>query len=255
MGCMQSSNGTKSAYVTKAPKSEYDLRITAGLKKYQNTLTTGTIPKSERVKSFNQVLTRSHRIRKSLVHIKSVFARFDVDKSNSIDHGELTEALKILGNDVCAEDVEKVFHEADIYDNNKLSQKEFIICLVLGYVLGHLKLSNATVKEPTKEAEVPMEEAGEDGYEGHAQELKWAFAQIIGTYLLFDEDASGDLSRDEVMNQLHNKTGVFADKGAQQMMSEERWKELDWDGDGTITFREFAWAFQSWISLDAEDED
>ena len=31
---------------------------------------------------------------------------------------------------------------------------------------------------------------------------------MIGAYLLFDVDASGDLSRDEVMNQLHNKTGM-----------------------------------------------
>ena len=63
-----------------------------------------------------------------------------------------------------------------------------------------------------------------------------------------DEDASGDLSREEVLAQLRAKKGVFSDSSAVAMMSEARWKELDWDGDGHITFREFVWAFQSWIS-------
>ena len=66
-------------------------------------------------------------------------------------------------------------------------------------------------------------------------------------------DASGDLSRDEVMKQLSNKTGVFADAAAASMLSEDRWKELDWDGDGEITFKEFIWAFQGWITTDTDE--
>ena len=243
----------------KYKQNPFDLKITAALQKYK--LTIESIPKSERVKSFNQVLTRSGKIRKSLTHVKTVFKRFDADESNSIDHAELTEALKVLGNDVSDEDVQKVFHEADIYDNNKLSQKEFIVCLVLGYVLGHLKLSAEDEKEESKadaatESGVDGVDGGgvskEDAFDGQSGKLKCAFNNMIGTYLLFDVDASGDLSREEVMAQLHKKEGVFADSAARSMMSEERWNELDCDGDGQISFREFIWAFQSWISLDGE---
>ena len=56
------------------------------------------------------------------------------------------------------------------------------------------------------------------------------------------------------MRQLQAKTGVFADASAAQILSEDRWKELDWDGDGQISFREFIWAFQSWISNDGEGD-
>ena len=213
-----------------------------------------------------------------------MFQRFDVDNSNSIDHGELTQALKLLGNaEVSEEDTKAVFHEADVYENGHLSEKEFIVCLILGYILGHLKI---TKEEESKEG------GEEDAYEGKGQELRWAFNNMIGAYLLFDVDASGDLSRDEVMNQLHNKTGmwlcfvycflvcflcgsiiiitdnsffslffffcctgVFADAAVASMLSEDRWRELDWDGDGIISFREFIWAFQSWISLDGEHDE
>ena len=131
-----------------------------------------------------------------------MFQRFDVDNSNSIDHGELTQALKLLGNaEVSEEDTKAVFHEADVYENGLLSEKEFIVCLILGYILGHLKI--------TKEEEESKEGGEEDAYEGKGQELRWAFNNMIGAYLLFDVDASGDLSRDEVMNQLHNKTGMW----------------------------------------------
>ncbi len=242
---------TKSRYV-----SPFDVRVTTALQAYKARVDAANLPRSERVGSFNHVLLRSARIRKALDHVKSVFKLHDVDSSDSIEYAELTEALKALGSEVSPGDAEKVFHQADMYDNNKLSLKEFIVCLLLGYVLGYLKLGDGSNNEASKEEgggnnEASKEEGGDDdGFQGHAKELRWAFNNIIGAYLLFDVDASGDLSRDEVMAQLQAKTGVFADAAAQSLMTAERWAELDWDQDGQISFREFIWAFQSWISVD-----
>ena len=61
------------------------------------------------------------------------------------------EALKALGSEVSPGDAEKVFHQADMYDNNKLSLKEFIVCLLLGYVLGYLTLGDGGNNEASKE--------------------------------------------------------------------------------------------------------
>jgi hypothetical protein len=169
-----------------APKSEFDNRMTLALQRYQ--AKASDIPKSERVSSFNQVLLRSGRIVSALDAVRQVFKKFDVDNSNSMDHGELTEALKVLGNDVSEEDAKKVFHEADLYDNNKLSEKEFVVCLLLGYVLGDLKLGNN--EETTEEASEGIERKNTEAFFGHAKELQWAFNNIIGTYLLFGECVS-----------------------------------------------------------------
>ena len=238
------STPTKSRYV-----SPFDVRVTSALQAFKARIDAANLPRSERVCSFNHVLLRAGRIRAALDHVKAVFSTYDVDHSDSIDRGELTEALKVLGSEVSPEDTEKVFHQSDMYDNNKLSLKEFVVCLMLGYVLGHLQLSgvaedSGAAPAANNEASIEASKEGDDdddAFQGHAEELRWAFNNIIGAYLLFDVDASGDLSRDEVLKQLQAKTGVFADAAAQNLMTEERWKELDWDDDGQISFREFIW--------------
>ena len=272
--------GTTAAAAPGPPKvkSEFDLRVTAALKRFQETSKDKS--KSEQVSSFNQVLLRSGRITKALNALRDVFKKFDADESGSIDHEELGSALEVLGNKMSKEELKNVFHEADIYNNNKLSEKEFTVCLLLGYILDDLKLTTETVVEPDAADDGAADGAaggegggggGGDGdgdgggmkverkktanFYGHAKELQWAFNNITGCYLLFDVDASGDLSRDEVMGQLKAKKGVFADAAAAQVLSEERWKELDWDGDGEITFREFIWAFQGWIATEEDDEE
>ena len=171
---------------TSAPKSEFDKRMTMALQRYKEK--SKDIPKSERVSSFNQVLLRSQRIVKALDAVRQVFKKFDVDNSNSMDYGELTSALKVLGNDVSDEDAEKVFHEADLYDNNKLSEKEFIVCLLLGYVLGDLKLGNDEADgddNAKSDGKAGIDRKNTGSFYGHTKELQWAFNNIIGTYLLF----------------------------------------------------------------------
>jgi hypothetical protein len=32
-------------------------------------------------------------------------------------------------------------------------------------------------------------------------------------------------------------------------------EEMDWDKNGTVTFKEFLFAFTGWVGLDNEDED
>ena len=118
-GPRASSSTTTSKY--KAPtRSEFDMRVAAALKQYKATV--ADLPKAQRVKSFNQVILRAGKIHRGFDVIKRVFRRFDADESDSIDHGELVRALNVLsGQKVTSEEAQKVFHEADLYDNNMLS--------------------------------------------------------------------------------------------------------------------------------------
>ena len=229
-------------------KSAFDLRIVNALQRFKQGESKRS--KKDRVASFNQVIMRFPRIRQALKHVEEVFQQFDADASGAIDHSELQQALAVLGSDVSEEEVQTVFHEADIYENGQLSLKEFVVCLALGYVLGDLKL-NETVEAQKASDEIKQTASG---YFGHAQELESAFNTIIGTYLLFDGDASGDLDREEVMRQMASREGVFASQSAASFLSNARWQELDWDGDGQITVREFIWAFQTWIADDGDDD-
>mmetsp|Transcript_11043 Transcript_11043/g.20478 ORF Transcript_11043/g.20478 Transcript_11043/m.20478 type:complete len:89 (+) Transcript_11043:1775-2041(+) len=42
----------------------------------------------------------------------------------------------------------------------------------------------------------------------------------------------------------------------QGLLSRDRWKELDWDSDGFITYQEFMCTFVKWVSsLSGDDDD
>ena len=45
---------------------------------------------------------------------------------------------------------------------------------------------------------------------------------------------------------------TFGEKGG-GLLSEQRWKEMDWDSDGSIDFGEFVITFSGWIDME-EDE-
>ena len=38
-------------------------------------------------------------------------------------------------------------------------------------------------------------------------------------------------------------------------VNEERWKEMDWDKNGSISFAEFCFAFTGWVSVEYAEED
>ena len=82
--------------------------------------------------------------------------------------------------------------------------------------------------------------------------LAKAFNVVVDAYIFFDKDASGTIRWDELTMIWEGKNA--ADKNS-KFLNQERWKELDWDQNGTITFQEFLLAFQSWIGVEAEEDE
>jgi hypothetical protein len=48
--------------------------------------------------------------------------------------------------------------------------------------------------------------------------------------------------------------GLGATDGKNGLLSEDRWKELDWDNDGCITFKEFIAAMYEWVDAGSIDD-
>lgn len=79
------------------------------------------------------------------------------------------------------------------------------------------------------------------------EDLVHAFQLVLEAYLIFDADASGLIDRDEVLDILKESTshnhasrmarGGPAGGGSSALLSEERWREMDWDSDNSITFK------------------
>lgn len=91
-----------------------------------------------------------------------------------------------------------------------------------------------------------------------------AMKTCIETFMLFDDNGDGVLQKTEVMETLKEKSknarrhsGVGF--GAASFLSQERWEAMDWDRNGSVTFREFCLSFYDWIcpngDTDLEDDD
>jgi len=99
------------------------------------------------------------------------------------------------------------------------------------------------------------------------KELVEAIRIAVEAYLLFDADANGTIDREEVLAIITDGGGTKVAKskrrgsnsnagGSNALLSKERWSEMDWDKDGTITFKEFLWALLGWVGMnDDEGED
>ena len=237
MGCATS----KVAAPQEVTLSQFDQRIAKKLKAFQATHDT---KEKGKVASFDQVILKFPKINASFKRVKNLFDKCDDDGNGTLEYDEIQPFLSKLGTkNMTEEEIKTVFSNADFYQNNHLTHKEFMVCLALGYVLEDIKVGEDDNTEMTPRSE-EMASIG--------PALKEAFDWVLGAYLVFDSEGTGVLNKDEVLRQMVAKEGAFSSKGASSILSKERWEELDFDHDGSITFKEFFWAFQGWVA--AEDE-
>ena len=164
--------------------------------------------------------------------------KYDRDQNDLIDLSEITPFLNSLGV-MCEEEVESLFHSADRTDRGKLSFKEVLVCLALGYVLKlfHEK-KNIT-----------------EGEHNLFADLQGAFEVTTYAFLEFDKDGSGEIDKNEVASKFNNKGGVRKRKTRKKSLASERMSQLDVNADGTVTYKEFLHGFYGWVAVHMEDDD
>ena len=77
---------------------------------------------------------------------------------------------------------------------------------------------------------------------------------IVETYLIFDRAGTG-LIRKKDLPKTCDELGRKGEGGSNPLLSEERWKEMDWDKNNCITFEEFVFSFHTWVMSGEDDGD
>jgi calcium-binding protein CML len=77
-------------------------------------------------------------------------------------------------------------------------------------------------------------------------------SDVVTAYLSFDREGKGYFTSDEVQGLM---TASKRGDAAMNLLTEERYAELDVSGDGRVDFEEFVFAFSNWVSAEEEEDD
>ena len=184
-------------------------------------------------------------IENSFLALRETYNKYKDAEVDGLKRGDLLAAMKELGaGEISESELEDIFFESDMRRDQSLDFNEFVVSLALGYLLG-------VVPNITNRASCDVKPV-ENEMKNDNLNLAKAFNVVVDAYIFFDKDASGTIRWDELTMIWEGKNA--ADKNS-KFLNQERWKELDWDQNGTITFQEFLLAFQSWIGVEAEEDE
>ncbi|XVF70977.1 hypothetical protein PTKIN_Ptkin11bG0205500 [Pterospermum kingtungense] len=188
--------------------------------------------KGTAVKSFNSIILKFPKIDQSLRKCKAIFEQFDEDSNGAIDHGELKKCFHKLEVSFTEEEINDLFKACDINEDMGIKFNEFVVLLCLVYLLK----ANATAPE-AKSMGMPNLEA--------------TFETLVDAFVFLDKNKDGYVSKNEMVQAI-NESG----ERSSGRIAMKRFEEMDWDKNGMVTFKEFLFAFTSWVGIDdMEDEE
>ncbi len=203
------------------------------------------LEKEKKGVNFTRIIMRFPKIHKVFDRLRSIHAKYDMDKSGRIELTELYDAMNEImtaGDETMGkEQIENIFMLSDLDHQGAeegLDVKEFIVFCAVGFILAEAggksaKLITGEVSESDKE-------------------YRDAMMDIVGAYLTFDKEGKGYFTSDE----MHNTVQSVGKKDAGTLLTPERWRELDIDHSGIVDFEEFVHAFSLWVTAgDDEDDD
>lgn len=194
------------------------------------------------------VIMRFPKIHQVFDRILTTHTKYDLNKDGKIQLKELKAAMKELMNtseegadEIDEQIVENIFMLSDL-DHHGLEEgldsKEFIVFCAVGFILA--EAGGKSTKLMTGEVS------------DNDKEYRKAMMDIVGAYLTFDKEGKGYFTSDE----MHTAVQACGKKDAGNLLTPERWRELDIDHSGRVDFEEFVHAFSTWVTAgDDEDEE
>ncbi|KAM0052934.1 putative EF-hand domain-containing protein [Helianthus debilis subsp. tardiflorus] len=189
--------------------------------------------RDNKIKSMNSIILRFPQFREGLEEIRGVFRQFDVDSNGIVDREELTKCLQKLQFDCTEQEINDLFESCDLGRNKGMKFNEFVVVLCLIYLLGGTLSSNhmaTTMVSP---------------------ELKATFDSIIDAFLFLDKNGDGKLDKKDMIKAMNDD---FPKEKSPAHITMTRFRELDWNKDGKVGFREFLFSLVNWVGIDSHDE-
>ncbi|KAB2062154.1 hypothetical protein ES319_A10G133900v1 [Gossypium barbadense] len=184
-------------------------------------------------KSIDSIILRFPQFREGLRNLRGVFKQYDEDSNGTIDREELNRCLEKLQLHFTKEEVEDLFHSCDIDGSEGIQFNEFIVLLCLIYLL--MKPSSSP----------------DNTLKMHSLQLEATFDTIVEAFLFLDKNGDGKLNKKDVMKAL-NEASPWERSPAR--VTRTRFKEMDWDKNGKVCFREFLFAFINWVGIESDEE-
>lgn len=217
-----------------------------------------------------RIVMQFSKIKSAFKEIRKAWIKFDTDGNGVLDRTELHKCLASLGADLSEAEANEMFDEADIDKSGGLNFREFVVVLALSSVLSFFPIMSMTPGAlPSGTTRNPMATAASAAKLASNAQLRAIVESmkiLLEAFMLFDENGDGTLQREEVYKVLDERSGHARRHsgvgfGAASFLSKDRWAAMKWDRHGTLTFREFVYAFEDWVGVtdtgvqaDEEDE-
>ncbi|EXC16942.1 putative calcium-binding protein CML22 [Morus notabilis] len=166
-------------------------------------------------KSINSIIMKFPQFREELKRIRSVFEQYDEDSNGAIDRVELKNSLQQLQLQLSEEEVDDLFHSCDIDGSEGIQFNEFI-----------------------------MSKMG-------SPQLEATFDTIIEVFLFLDKNGDGKLNKKDMVRALNDSN---TSERSPAHITRSRFREMDWDRNGHVSFREFLFAFIHWVGIETDEE-
>ncbi|CAM6103084.1 unnamed protein product [Calypogeia fissa] len=165
------------------------------------------------IKTFDSIILKFPKIDEAFEAVKTVFKKFDVDRSGTIDLGELRTCFEELQVNFTEEEVREYYEESDLDGSQGIDFKEFIILLALVYLLGE-PIEGSSHKAQHSKIGLPQLEA--------------TFDTIVQAFVFFDANGDGYISKEEIIQPINQ---ISPSRSADRL-GVERFEEMDWDHNG-----------------------
>ncbi|XP_058736812.1 probable calcium-binding protein CML22 [Vicia villosa] len=184
-----------------------------------------------KLKSIDTIVMLFPMFKKRLKTLRGMFQQYDEDSNGSIEPDELKTFLEDLELHLQENEIENIFQYCDIDGSKGIQFNEFIVLLCLIHIL----------TEPLSSDDAPKAELAQLGE---------VFDSIVEIFLFFDKNGDGKLNKKDMMRTM-NETNPKERSPAH--ITKNRFKEMDWDRNGQVTFREFLFGFINWVGIDADE--